>query len=1239
MAQGDLTRKITVDARGEILRLRDTINTMVDQLSSFAVEVTRMAREVGIEGRLGGQARVEGVAGTWRDLTSNVNMMAANLTGQVRNIAEVTTAVARGDLTRKITVEAQGEILELRSTINTMVDQLSSFADEVTRVAREVGVEGKLGGQAEVRGLTGTWRDLTDNVNTMAANLTDQVRGIAQVVTAVANGNLRKKLTLMARGEIAVLADTINEMIDTLATFADQVTTVAREVGIEGELGGQASVPGAEGIWRELTDNVNDLAANLTTQVRAIGEVATAVAEGDLSRTVSVEAQGEVAELTNNVNTMIANLRETTRTNEDQNWLQTTVTRFTRLLQGQRDLGAVANIILSEVAPVISAQHGVFYLLDSDGDGRSDEKVLTLTASYAFQERKNLANRIRIGQGLVGQCVLEKKRILLTQVPADYVQISSGLGEATPLNIVVLPVMFEGEVLGIIELASFNRFTELHLSFLDQLADSLGIMTNTVSATMRTEELLKESQAMAEELETQQKALEGSNAELEEKAGQLELQNEDVERKNLEIEDARRDLEEKAEQLTLTSRYKSEFLTNMSHELRTPLNSMLILAQLLSQNKEGNLSEKQVDYAATVHASGSDLLNLINEILDLSKIEAGATTVETDRVPLADLCNGLERSFREVADDKGLQFVTRLDQSLPASIYTDQKRLGQVLNNLLSNAFKFTERGEVTLSVERAREGWSRDQQALNEADFVLAFSVTDTGIGIPKDKQRIIFEAFQQVDGGTSRKYGGTGLGLTISREIARLINGELRIARSAPGEGSTFVLYLPQRYTRPVTPPKGQVPDLGGVSPRTVAPVARQVTRERTGLSLLRPGEVADDRNKLQPGKPVLLIIEDDADFARVLLNQAHERGFQGLVAEHGETGLTMARKFQPDAITLDIHLPAMNGWVVLDRLKHDPATQHIPVHIISVEKDRLRGLKQGAVGVLEKPVTPEELKQALDGLAGFRERPKSLLVIEDDEAQRKGIVELFGGDDLEITAVGTAREALAAIEAQRFGCMVLDLRLPDMSGFDLLDQMPKETLGDTPVIVYTATALTQGEETRLRKMAVAIIVKGARSPERLLDEVTLFLHQVESDLPETKRRILQKALQTDPGLADKKVLVIDDDVRNLFAVTSLLEQQKMRVHHAESGQEGLDLLEKNPDVDLILMDIMMPEMDGYEATRRIRRDARFKSLPIIALTAKAMKGDREKCIQAGASDYIAKPADNEQLLSLLRVWLYQR
>jgi HAMP domain-containing protein/signal transduction histidine kinase/CheY-like chemotaxis protein len=1233
VARGDLSRKITVDVRGEILELKNTINTMVDQLSSFASEVTRVAREVGTEGKLGGQADVPGVAGTWKDLTDSVNSMAGNLTSQVRNIAQVTTAVANGNLSRKITVDVKGEILELKDTINTMVDQLNSFASEVTRVAREVGTEGKLGGQAEVRGVAGTWKDLTDNVNSMAANLTTQVRGIAKVVTAVANGDLKRKLVLETKGEIAELADTINGMIDTLATFADQVTTVAREVGIEGKLGGQARVPGAAGIWRDLTDNVNQLAANLTTQVRAIAEVATAVTKGDLTRSIAVEAQGEVAALKDNINEMIVNLAATTRKNNNQDWLKTNIAKFTGMMQGQRDLLALAQLLLSELTPLVGAQHGTFYIAETPDEA----PTMTLLTGYAIEGRA--PKRFRFGHGLVGQCAREKERILVTNVPPDYVRINSSLGGGTPLSIVVLPVLFEGDVKAAIELASFGQFNDVHLAFLDQLTQSIGIVLNTIAATMRTEQLLKQSQALAEELQTQQLQLQKTNAELEEKAQLLAEQKTEVEAKNQEVEQAKEALEEKAEQLALTSKYKSEFLANMSHELRTPLNNLLILARMLSENSDRNLTPKQVKFAETIHTSGTDLLALISDILDLSKIESGKMDVDISSVRFGELKDYCEKTFRHVAEGKSLDFGIEVGASLAnEAMHTDAKRLQQVIKNLLSNALKFTERGSVRLSIDRVTSGWSNGHLTLSRAKSAIAFSVTDTGIGIQTDKQRIIFEAFQQADGTTSRKYGGTGLGLSISRELARLLGGEIRL-QSAPGVGSTFTLYLPQMYITPVQLPKSEALRItplmleeaaaptDNVDLILTSPLENQELSDEMGLD--------DDRNLIEPGDSILLIVEDDITFARILMDLAHDHGLKALVALRGASAISLAREFRPGAVTLDINLPDMAGWTILDRLKHDPATRHIPVHVISGDENRRRGMALGAISYLEKAMANDSLAATFEAIGQSAQiRVRKLLVACADAEKAHAIVEILAAPDIEILEARTGAEALRAAE-QRPDAIVAHLEMEEMAGLRLASELRAQRGPLTPIMVLCTRPLTREEEQRLAALGRDGIVKPIHTLERLLDDSVLLLHRPEASLKPAQRTILQHVRETDSALVGKTVLVVDDDVRNIFALTSLLEEHNLNVLHAENGQKGIELLTGRPDIDLVLMDIMMPEMDGYETMRAIRKIPRFRQLPIIALTAKAMKGDRAKCIEAGASDYITKPVDLEQLFAVLRVW----
>jgi CheY-like chemotaxis protein len=1231
IASGDLSKKITVDVRGELLVLKETLNTMVEQLRSFAGEVTRVAREVGTEGRLGGQANVPGAAGTWKDLTDNVNLLAGNLTSQVRNIAEVTTAVARGDLSRKITVDAKGEILELKNTVNTMVDQLIAFAAEVTRVAREVGTDGKLGGQAQVLGVGGTWKDLTDTVNVMAANLTEQVRGIAKVVTAVANGDLKQTFTVKSKGEVAALADTINDMTSTLATFAAQVSTVAREVGVEGRLGGQADVPGAAGTWKDLTGNVNLLAANLTTQVRAIAEVATAVTQGDLTRSIQVEARGEVVELKDNINTMIDNLRLTTERNTEQDWLKTNLARFTNMLQGQRDLVVVGQMLLSELAPLVGAHQGVIYR-HTEEQAAFGHTELRLLAAYADDADNGHPAQLKLGQGLIGQCAVDRRRLLVSNLPENTVPVASGLFKAMPRNVIVLPVLYEGQTKAVMELASLHEYTGLELALLDQLTSSIGIVWNAIEATMQTEGLLDQSQKLAGELQAQQTELQQTNEQLAQKAQELAEQNAEVESKNQQIEQARRALEDKAKELALTSKYKSEFLANMSHELRTPLNSILILGQQLSENPEQNLSHKQVEFARTIYSAGSDLLNLITDILDLSKIESGTVTVEPAELSFSTLLESIARPFRHDAETRRLTFDVKLDAKLGRTFYTDQKRLQQVLKNLLSNAFKFTDHGGIKLDVGPAATGWSADHPVLKHAGTVVAFEVADTGIGIAPEKQKIIFEAFQQADAGTSRKYGGTGLGLAISRELSHLLGGELTL-RSTPGAGSTFTLYLPLKYVGPSTPIGRDTQQQ-----RTGAPLPAVATSTRVADAT--PEQVLDDRADIQPGETTLLIVEDDPHYARVLVDLAHDTGFKVLVVASGAEALDLAREYRPTAISLDVFLPDMLGWTVLSYLKRDPSLRHIPVQMVTLDENRQDALSRGAFSFITKPATTEGIEEALSRIKEYATpRRRRLLVVEDNEAEQVSIRELLGHDDIEIVNASTGGEALEILRTQPIDCVVLDLRLPDISGFEILQRIrDDETLPDLPVVVFTGKELTPEHAGQLKDLARQVVIKGVESPERLLDETSLFLHRIVADLPIHKQRMLERLHQSDEDLRGKRVLVVDDDVRNIFALGSVLERHGMNVITAQTGHEALAWLEKMPDVTLVLMDIMMPEMDGYQTIELIRANPAFRRLPIVALTAKAMKGDREKCLDAGASDYLAKPVNTEQLLATLRLWLHR-
>jgi CheY-like chemotaxis protein/signal transduction histidine kinase len=929
-----------------------------------------------------------------------------------------------------------------------------------------------------------------------------------------------------------------------------------------------------------------------------------------------------VAELKDNINTMIDNLRLTTDRNTEQDWLKTNLAKFTNMLQGQRDLTTVGRLLLSELTPLVNAHQGVIYQMQ----GEEEHKDLKLLAAYADDGANGHAQGLRLGEGLVGQCALDKRRMLIA-TPTDATPISSALLNIPPRNLFVLPVLFENQVKAVIELASIHEFTALQTMFLEQLTTSIGIVLNSIEATMQTEGLLKQSQQLAAELQAQQKELQQTNEQLEQKAQQLAERNVEVERKNQEIEQARRALEEKATELALTSKYKSEFLANMSHELRTPLNSILILGQQLTDNPEGNLTAKQVEFARTIHGAGTDLLNLISDILDLSKIESGTVTVDAEEVFFANLVDMVARPFRHEAETRQLSFEVHVDPNLGRSITTDSKRLQQVLKNLLSNAFKFTALGGVRLNVAVAPGGWSSDHPILSQAPAVVAFEVTDTGIGIPLEKQKIIFEAFQQADASTSRKYGGTGLGLAISRELATLLGGEIHL-RSAPNAGSTFTLYLPIKYVGP------NASQTTAALPGSTPAFAAHVVSERP----IEP--IPDDRMDVQPGDAILLIVEDDPHYARILVDLARDKGFKALLAMRGDDALNLAKQYQPTAVSLDVFLPDMLGWTVLSQLKQNALTRHIPVQIVSLDEDRQHGLARGAFAFVNKPTTREGIEEALTRIKEFAEpRRKRLLVVEDNQAEQISIRELLGHDDIEIVNAETGGEALGRLREEQCDCVVLDLRLPDMSGFEVLEQMRADPmLADVPVVVFTGRELTVDEDAQLHTMARSIVVKGVESPERLLNETALFLHRVITDLPPEKQQMLERLNSSDDDLVGRTALLVDDDPRNIFALSSALERRGMKVLTATTGAEAIQIIEETPSLAIVLMDIMMPEMDGYQTIETIRRNGAYRRLPIIALTAKAMKGDREKCLQAGASDYLAKPVNTEQLLSALRMWLHR-
>jgi CheY-like chemotaxis protein/HAMP domain-containing protein len=1053
------------------------------------------------------------------------------------------------------------------------------------------------------------------------------VRNIAEVATAVAKGDLSRKIAVDVQGEILALKDTLNTMVDQLNAFAAEATRVAREVGTEGKLGGQAQVPGVAGTWKDLTDNVNQLAENLTTQVRAIAEVATAVTQGDLTRSIQVDVRGEVADLKNNINAMIGTLRATTESSREQDWLKTNLAKFSGMMQGQRDLITLGHMLLGELAPLVEAQQALMYVAERSGNrGRG---TLRLLAGYAHAPGAT-PHDLAFGEGLVGQCAAQGRLILLEDVPRGTAYIESGLLSAPPRSVIVLPVLFEGEVKAVIELASLSRFGRTQRAFLEQLSGSIGIVLNTIEASMRTETLLSQSQQLAAELQSQQKELQQTNEDIALKAALLAEQKTEVEAKNLQIEHARRALEEKAAELALTSRYKSEFLANMSHELRTPLNSILILGQQLAENPEENLSNRQVEFAKTIHAAGTDLLHLISDILDLSKIESGTVTVDSEEIPFAHLREYLERGFRHEAERRGLEFSVEMSPELGRSLDTDPKRLQQILKNLLSNAFKFTEHGSVRLRARAVASGWTPGHAVLDTAGTVVAFEVSDTGIGISPEKQRIVFEAFQQADAGTSRKYGGTGLGLAISREIAGLLGGELRL-ESTPGEGSVFTLYLPLHYVGEAYP----APALHASTAAQLAAAANAYEPPTQALE-----EIPDDRAHILPGDPVLLVIEDDPRYASVLRDLARSRGFKVLVANRGAEGLRLVREYHPTAITLDVFLPDMLGWTVLARLKQDSDIRHIPVQIVTTGEERHQSIERGAFSYLAKPSDTESIEAALQRIREYTlPRVKRLLVVEDDPAERMSIEALIRHDDIAIDTVDSGNAALDALDVGGYDCVLLDLRLPDMTGFELLDRLQERpALHDVPVVVFTGKELSAAEDQRLRKAAKSVVIKGVESPERLLDETALFLHRVIADLPEDKRRMVQRLHESDDALRNKRVLVVDDDVRNIFALSSVLERHGIEVVTAGTGAEAVDKVAIDADIDLVLMDIMMPGMDGYDTIRAIRSTPDARTLPIVALTARAMKGDREKCLEAGASDYLAKPVVTDQLLGVLRQWLHR-
>ena len=1088
---------------------------------------------------------------------------------------------------------------------------------------------------------------------------------IVQISQELAKGNLQIMPNATYQGDYAQIKNALETALPDQCQVIEDIIQIAQGLA-KGDLGVEPKVE-YQGDFVKVKTTLQKALSDLRRVIEDIVQVSQGLAKGQRVKT-QVEYQGEFVQIKDILETASVTLAEATAQNQTQNWLKTGQTQLSEQMSGEQNLAQLAKNIISFLATYLEMPVGICYLLE---EAKGEQKArLKLIASYAYTYRKGITSEFLVGEGSVGQAALEKKPIHITKVPEDYyVHIHSGLGKALPSNVIIQPFLYEGTLKGVIELAAFKTMTDIQLAFLTQVMPSIGVAVNTAESRSRVQKLLQQSrtqakelqqtqtelqqqneelqnqseelQTQSEELQTQQEELTQTNEELEERTKALEQQQEDVRKKNValeqtqtEMEKAKVAIETKAQELELASKYKSEFLANMSHELRTPLNSLLILAQLLSDNKTGNLSDKQIKYAKTIHSAGSDLLTLINEILDLSKVEAGKIEVHVDEVSLPDLVETVEHKFRHVAEDKGLAFHITVADDLPPVINTDVQRLRQIINNLLSNAFKFTSEGEIRLTMQRPSEDFplalSQRGNNLLEPANTFAISVADTGVGIPKDKQKVIFEAFQQVDGTTSRRYGGTGLGLSISRQLARLLGGELQL-QSEEGKGSTFTLYLPE-----IIPAKASIPQ-----PKEVEPSGGGSTRvEPLGRRSVSKEPIVDDRDTLKPEDKSLLIIEDDRKFSIILMELAREKDFKCIVAEDGKTGLQFVKEYQPNAIVLDVGLPKIDGWLVMERLKENPNTRHIPVHFISAADDSLEAKKRGAIGYLHKPVNMAQLGEAFKKIEQFMTNTaKNLLVVVDIDLHKQQILALVEAENVQTMQVETIATALKHLQTATFNCIILDIEVEHGSGIKLLEQMKtEEKLCQTPLIIYAEREFSKVEEELLLQYEDNLTIKTVNSLERLLDETTLFLHQIEADLSTDKRNMIRMVHDKTAILKNKKVLIIDDDMRNVYALATVLEEHDMDIICGTNGKEGLEQLEKQDDIAIVLMDIMMPEMDGYEAMQEIRKQPRFHKLPIIALTAKAMKGDKAKCIKAGASDYLAKPVDIEKLISLMRVWLYR-
>ena len=1230
-ADGNFEQDLPIQRHDEIGELALTFQRTQVRVNSIMQELQRLFQEIQ-DGRLDQRGDMTHVEGRWRELVAGINNLIDAFARPFQETADNLSHIAKGEVPERITDEFQGDFVEVGQNLNACADVVERFVTEI-EMLREAIVQGKLDIRNDLTGFRGVYANIMESINDIIATFVGHIDQLPVPVFIIDTDYTvqfvnKEVSTVFSSSRERLIGQKCYDFFKNADCRTERCACAqAMRSGTMVRSETEASVDGQEFQFSYSGVPVKDTAGNI------IGALEIAQDHSEMK-----QAMNEI---------------------EQQSWLRSGQAELSDIMRGEQDMVTLSKNIITYLSKHLGVQLGALYLASGD----HEERTFRLSGSYAYLARKGNRNSFKLGEGLVGQAAVEQECILYSHVPDDYVSISSGLGETVPHYIFIAPFVYEGETTGVIELGTVREFSHVQMDFVNQALENIAVAFNSVQSRRKMKELLDATQQQAKELQQQQEELRQSNEELENhtqallqseqklqqqqeelrqsneelehQARTLELQKSEMQEKNDALEEAQRLIEEKARDLELSSRYKSEFLANMSHELRTPLNSLLILSNLLKENKEGNLNEKQVEFAQMINKSGTELLGLINEVLDLSKVEAGKMELNLEEMSLHGLASYIKQHFTHVAEEKGLSLTINLSQELPETASTDRQRVEQIIKNFLSNAFKFTKEGGISVNIARPEEGVKFSHSALIPHN-TIGISVSDSGVGIPEDKQRLIFEAFQQADGSTSRKYGGTGLGLSISREFARLLGGEVQL-RSKVGKGSTFTLYIPERYASETT----------GEPESTSAAAASDASSEK-GFTSAEPltyqhdsvEQIRDDRLDCIPGHKTILIIEDDPDFAKILFELAREHGFNGLIAGDGAAGLQLAYQYLPCAITLDLGLPGIDGQTVLEKLHTNPETQHIPVHIISAQ-DRSLNLEEFHGGdFLMKPVSTEDLNALFTGLEQkIPGRVKRVLIIEDDSVARKSQAELLKSDTVDIVTASSGQEALQLLQETSVDCLVVDLGLEDMSGLELLAQIKQHRdLAELPVVVYTGRDVTKDEQMQLDEYAESTIIKGAKSQERLLDEVTLFLKRIESNLPEEQRRKPRIYHDKDTILHGKTILVVDDDLRNVYALANVLDDKGLNVLVAENGESALQQLDENAaEIDLVLMDIMMPEMDGYEAMQRIRKQMRFNKLPIIALTAKAMKGDRQKCLEAGANDYLSKPLDLDKLFSLLRVWLY--